>query len=166
MDMYSIFRIQYVHITPDSIVQYTPKYSIYNKQETILKNNKTQEQLIAENFYEYIRTKAKRYIDIGFNEYRKADAFNQPSCTMTKERLLQLIRGCKQVIGYRGQTPETAFKGLEIQGFYQLMELLHFQVIKQRIEKMKSKGDIVDELHIEHIMSGQKMKLYNKVKSK
>jgi len=27
MDMYSILRIQYVHITPDSIVQYTPKYS-------------------------------------------------------------------------------------------------------------------------------------------
>jgi len=28
MDMYSILRIQYVHITPDSIVQYTPKYSV------------------------------------------------------------------------------------------------------------------------------------------
>jgi hypothetical protein len=25
--MYSILRNQYVHITPDSVVQYTPKYS-------------------------------------------------------------------------------------------------------------------------------------------
>jgi len=25
--MYSILRIQYVHYTPDSVVQYTPKYS-------------------------------------------------------------------------------------------------------------------------------------------
>jgi len=31
MDMYSILRIQYVHITPDSIVQYTPKYSMLHK---------------------------------------------------------------------------------------------------------------------------------------
>jgi hypothetical protein len=29
MDMYSILRIHYVHITPDSVVQYTPKYSKY-----------------------------------------------------------------------------------------------------------------------------------------
>ena len=28
MDMYSILRIYYVHITPDSVVQYTPKYSL------------------------------------------------------------------------------------------------------------------------------------------
>ncbi|KKL94527.1 hypothetical protein LCGC14_1863780 [marine sediment metagenome] len=27
--MYSILRIQYVHYTPDSVVQYTPKYSIF-----------------------------------------------------------------------------------------------------------------------------------------
>jgi hypothetical protein len=28
IDMYSILRIQYVHITPNSVVQYTPKYSV------------------------------------------------------------------------------------------------------------------------------------------
>ena len=27
--MYSLLRIQYVHYTPDSVVQYTPKYSLY-----------------------------------------------------------------------------------------------------------------------------------------
>ena len=26
--MYTLLRIQYVHYTPDSVVQYTPKYSV------------------------------------------------------------------------------------------------------------------------------------------
>ena len=32
--MYSILRIQYVHYTPDSVVQYTPKYSDYQTEST------------------------------------------------------------------------------------------------------------------------------------
>jgi len=31
--MYTILRIQYVHYTPDSVVQYTPKYSLPQKQQ-------------------------------------------------------------------------------------------------------------------------------------
>jgi hypothetical protein len=36
MDMYSILRIHYVHITPDSVVQYTPKYSELFKLQIML----------------------------------------------------------------------------------------------------------------------------------
>lgn len=131
-----------------------------------MKNNKTQEQLIADNFYEYIRTKAKRYIDIGFIEYRKTDAYNEPSGNMTKEDLARLIRGCKQILEYQGMTAVTPFEGLEISGFYKLMTMLHFKLIKQGIFEWKATVEIVDEMHMEHIMSGQKMVLYNKVTSK
>ena len=34
--MYSILRIQYVHYSPDSVVQYTPKYSGTNPASSVL----------------------------------------------------------------------------------------------------------------------------------
>jgi len=130
-----------------------------------MKNDKDQEQLIADNFYEYIRTKAQRYINIGLDEYQKNDAFDQPSGYLSKEDLEKLINGCKQVLQYQGMTPETAFENLEITGFYKLMELFHFEVVKQRTVKMKDDGHIVDEMHLVHIMSGQTMILFNRVQS-
>ena len=129
-----------------------------------MKKKETTEQLIAENFYEYMRTKAQKYIDVGFAEYRKLDAFNQPGEQMTKEVLVTYVRGCKQVIEYKGLTPETAFEGLGIPGFYKLMELFHYKVVKQRIAKMNHGAGILDEMHMKHRVTGQKMKLYNMVK--
>ena len=129
-----------------------------------MKNKKTQEQLIAENFYEYIRMKVKIYLSDGFEKYRKADAFSQPSGTMTKDRLIRFISGCTQIIEKnKGLSPETPFEGLEIEGFYDLMALFHFKPIRQKIVKMKAKDYIVDEMECEHIITHIKMTLFNKV---
>lgn len=129
----------------------------------IMDKKETMEQLIAENFYEYIRTKAKKYLDIGFEKYRKQDAFSMPPDTMIKESLIIYARGCKQVVDYKGLTPETPFEGLRIPGFYQLMELFHFKVVKKQIAKMMPGNGILDEMHMEHTVTGRKMKLYNLV---
>jgi len=130
-----------------------------------MKYNEKEEQLIAENFYEYIRTKAKKFIDVKFIKYREKDAFNKPDGNMTKEMLIQYIMGCKQVIEYKGMTPETAFEGLGIPGFYRLMELFHYEVVKQQIARIEPGIGILDEMHMEHVVTGQKMKLYNLVSS-
>ena len=122
------------------------------------------EQLIVENFYEYIRTKAISYIRIGYEKYRKQDALKKPDCRMTKEIQDLLISGCNQVIGYKGMTPETPFEGLGIPGFYLLMEMFHFKVVRQRIAKIEN-GFFIDEMHMKHIVTGQLMILFNKVKS-
>ena len=130
-----------------------------------MENTESMEQLIVENFYEYIRTKAKTYIHIGYEKYRKQDAFRKPGCRMTKEMQNLFISGCNQVIDYKGLTPETPFKGLGIPFFYLLMEMFHFKVIQQRIAKIKPGMGILDEMHMEHKVTGNKMKLYNFVAS-
>ena len=128
-------------------------------------NTEELDKLIVENFYEYIRTKAKTYTRIGYEKYRKHDAFKKPECRMTKEMQKCFISGCNQVIEYKGMTPDTAFEGLEIPGFYLLMELFHFKVVLQRIAKIEN-GTILDEMHMEHEVIGKRMTLYNKVISK
>mgnify|MGYP007066235982 FL=1 len=130
-----------------------------------MKNSEATEQLIVDNFYEYIRVKAKRYLKAGYKKYRHYDAFNQPRIRMTKKADELLKTGCKQVVGYRGMTIETAFDGLGIPGFYRLMELFHYKVVKQRIADIGN-GIILDEMHLEHMVTRQKMKLYNRVNRK
>jgi len=129
-----------------------------------MKDDKAIEQLIAENFYEYIRTKAKTYTRLGYEKYSKHDAFGKPGGRITKEIQGLLISGCNQVIEYKGLTPETAFEGLGIPGFYLLMEMFHFKVVQQRIVKNEN-GTILDEMHMEHEVIGKRMTLYNKVVS-
>lgn len=130
-----------------------------------IKLSKELEKLAVENFYEYIRTKAIRFLKVGCEEYQKKDAFHMPNCKVDKKTLALLQAGCLQVTKYRGLTIETAFRGLGIPSFYRLLELFHFNVVEQRTVKMT--GDyIMDEMFMEHEVTGQKMRLFNKVERK
>ena len=120
------------------------------------------ERLMIENFYEYIRSKAKTFYLSGYKKYRRHDAFGQPAFRMTP-RMQSLIKsGCWQVLDCKGLTPADPFDELGIPGFYRLMEMFHYKVVAQRIAKA-GETFIIDEMHMVHTVMGQKMILYNKV---
>lgn len=130
-----------------------------------IKLSKELEKLAVENFYEYIRTKAIRFLKVGCEEYQIKDAFHMPNYKVDKKTLALLQEGCLQVTKYRGLTMDTAFELLGIPLFYRLLELFHFNVVEQRTAKMTD-DYIMDEMFMEHNVTGQKMRLFNKVKRK
>ena len=117
------------------------------------------QELAIDNNYEYIKTKAKNYIEIGADRYRKGDAFQMPLCNWTEEDLVQIESGCKQLLDYKGLTIEDSFKGLTIVGFYNLMLLFHFNNVKRKTH-YKNKP-FIDEIVFKHSVSDVKIRLFN-----
>ncbi|MCK9204531.1 MAG: hypothetical protein M0P58_08890 [Bacteroidales bacterium] len=122
------------------------------------------EGLVILNFYEYIRTKALLFLEIGPIEYRKRDALGMPGYRISMNGLAILESGCRQVIDYKGLTKGEPFEGLGIPGFYRLMKLFHYQVQKQATSG-RGEDYFLDEMYMKHRMTDQKMKLYNRVHS-
>ena len=119
-------------------------------------------KLASDNFYEYIQVKAERYLDVGYEKYRESDAMHMPDFQMSNQMLELMRNGCTQIIHFRGLTSDSAFEDLGIQAFYKLMELFHYKVIIQSIARSE-KEFFIDEMHMEHMVTGQKLTLYNKV---
>jgi len=122
-------------------------------------------KLAIKNFYEYIRVKAERFLTIGHTQYRKDDAFNQPDERLSNKNVELLKTGCLQVLEYKGLTEETAFEGIGIEGVYKLMALFHYKVVSQSIDQNEI-DFFIDEMNMEHVVTGQKMKLFNKIPKK
>jgi len=120
------------------------------------------ETLAIQNFYEYIRVKADRFLTIGPENYRKEDYFNQPEEGISNIIIELLKKGCIQILTYKGLTIKTAFIDIGIEGFHRLMALFHYKIKKQRII-LRGRDFIIDEMNMEHTVSGEKMKLFNKV---
>ncbi|HNW77101.1 MAG TPA: hypothetical protein PKJ28_09475 [Bacteroidales bacterium] len=121
------------------------------------------ERLAIESFYEYIRTKAKHFIRTGHVNYTKGDAFGQPGLSLPETDHVLLLSGCDQVIRYRGLTPDTPFEGLGIGGFYRLMNMFHYEKVKQTIAA-NEEDHFLDKILFRHVVSGHEMVLFNKVR--
>jgi hypothetical protein len=120
------------------------------------------EEPVSIDVYEYIHTKAINYLELGPEKYRKGDAFRQPGEDLSINDLNTLQSGCKQILLNKGLTPETALEGLGIRGFYLLMQLLHFRVVKQMIKSIEA-DFILDKMEMIHMVTGQRINLFNKV---
>jgi hypothetical protein len=118
----------------------------------------------SENYFTggYIFTKAERYLKIGADNYRNKDFFHQPPENLSRELLEKLEDGCRQFTMERGYSKDNPLENIEIDGFYCLMDLFHFKVIEQGIAVI-DEDYYIDKMVAQHIMSGDKMILYNKV---
>ena len=121
------------------------------------------QQLIVDNHFEYIRTKAKKYLEEGPDKYRLHDAFDQPDEDYDKIELMDIEKGCKQILEYKGLTIETAFEGLGIKVMYQLLHLFHFKSISQRATSVDNA--FIDKIIFRHVITEDKVTLFNKVKN-
>ncbi len=122
-------------------------------------------KLAVDSGYEYIRTKALRFIAVGVIVYRKTDALGMPDNDLESEDIDLLMIGCRQVAEFKGLTHETAFEGLGIFGFYRLMELFHYAAGNQAI--IDSGEDwIMDKMLMKHIVTRREIVLFNKVTQK
>ena len=117
--------------------------------------------------YVYIQVKAKHFLDVGYMEYTKDDAFHQPGQNLTTGELFLLTSGCEQIADDRGLTIENPFEGLGIKGFYSLMRMFHFRSIQQEAN-FTDDDFIIDKITFQHRVTGEMLQivLFNKVMKK
>lgn len=104
-----------------------------------LMNSDDQEYCIL-NQFSYIFTKAELYLQIGPENYRKEDFFQQPPLKLDTTDMESIRYGCEQIVEGRGFNFSTPLQGLGVSGFYRLMGLFHFQ-----FESRKTKYSFIYE---------------------
>jgi hypothetical protein len=122
-------------------------------------------ELVVDYFYEYLRTKANIYLDLGPEKYRSDDFLNMPLKEWDSKTYDCIEAGSRQINNYGGLTPETAFTNLGIDGFYKLMAMFHYRILKQSM-KRTGNGEIIDKMIVQHSITGKEVILFNLVKHK
>ena len=112
----------------------------------------------------YFLNKAELYLKIGPERHRQADALGMPDESFSPGEMYAIRRGMEQICQSRGYTPEKPFVDLDIAGFYALMRTLHFNLARQVLaEYREADGEILDEMHMAHVLDGEEIVLYNLV---
>ena len=110
----------------------------------------------------YLHGKAEQYLEKGVESYRNLDAFEMPPKEWDEEVLDKVRSGMEQIFNLRGHSPESPLEGLGIRGFYALLETFHFELLLQAVVG-QDETTFLDEMHMNHQITGQKLTLYNKV---
>ncbi|MDP8268588.1 MAG: hypothetical protein P9L97_07675 [Candidatus Tenebribacter davisii] len=121
------------------------------------------QELADKYFYDYICEKTTSFLKKGNEEYRKSDFYDMPQEDWPDEIIKKLKEGCQQILEYIGLTPDTAFRNLEVDGFYRLMELFHYEFVRQAIHRTENKY-FIDKMEMKHVQTNQTIVLYNTVK--
>jgi hypothetical protein len=113
----------------------------------------------------YIQEKARLFLKMKPEIYRKNDALGRPEPDLTEEELNLIKLGCRQIIEGKGKTPDNPLVDIGIHGFYLLIDLFHFELSMQMMVKMNVEG-VLDRMECEHIVTGEELVLFNLVKKK
>jgi hypothetical protein len=111
----------------------------------------------------YIHFKAYKYLKIGPDAYSSQDALGMPPQGAPPHLLALVEQGCRQIVDWRGISPETPLQGLGINGFYRLIEVFHFKVVGQSAT-FGDDDSVMDKMTIKHGVTGEEITLYNLVK--
>jgi hypothetical protein len=110
----------------------------------------------------YVIHKASRYKALGPEIYRLGDYFRQPAPDLDDELLVTIALGMNQLAQSKGFDELTPLEGIGIEGFYALINVLHFEVSLQALVNQTPKG-FLDRMEIKHVITGMPLTLYNLV---
>ena len=117
---------------------------------------------VAPPTFAYLFFKAKRYLKVGPEIYRKGDFFKMPPEDCSDLLLAAIQRGMEQISRSRGYSSDKPFTGIGIDGFYALLSTLHFELEKQSVTLL-DEDILLDEMHMRHRVTGERIVLYNAV---
>ena len=114
--------------------------------------------------YEYIRYKAFVFLTLGPDAYREFDAFNQPPAGWPELAQDAVTIGCRQLLDWKGLTPEQPLDGVGIGGFYSMLRIFHFGCVMQEALALESDPvHFCDRMQMRHVVNGDQLTLYNRV---
>lgn len=125
--------------------------------------NEEQETML-ENQFPYIYSKANQFLQMGADTYRKGDFFKQPPEEMSQEDLDILQLACRQIAEGKGFDKNKPLTGLGVSGFYDVMQLFHFQSKSRETFYQFRLGEekgALDCITFQHRVDGREATLYN-----
>ncbi|RAR73722.1 hypothetical protein [Flavobacterium aciduliphilum] len=123
-----------------------------------------EKQIMEDNRFPYIFSKAWMYLKKGPEIYRKHDAFQQPPSDFDDEELQILTDGCNQILRGVGMTENNPFTNLDVFGFYNLFRLFHFDYIDRKTNHyftLNGKQGILDCITFQHYVDDSQVVYYN-----
>ena len=121
-----------------------------------------EKQISLDNSFPYIFTKANFFILDGPKSYSKKDALGLPDDSFSKNDLMLINIGCKQIIKGVGLTMDKPLKNLGINGCHKLFQLFHYKFLDQKAYR-NDDGSFLDEMTFEHIVNKKRVTYYNLV---
>lgn len=125
--------------------------------------SESQQLHALEQQFPYLFTKAALFLEQGAETYRSTDFFHEPK-TIDPEELTILAVGCSQLCMGKGLKESDPLTELGVTGFYQLMQMMHFQPTSRTTKR----GIYIDEIRgtldcisFRHAMDGRTSTLYN-----
>ena len=118
-----------------------------------------QRQEVGEIVRGYIRHKAKRFLELGHERYRKGDALEKPSQDLEAVYLDALSELCGQLVSGKGFDAESPLTTSHVPASYALIDLFHFGVAERRSNYRLANG-ILDEFLCRHVVTGTSIKLF------
>jgi len=113
--------------------------------------------------FPYLFTKAALFLEQGAVSYRTSDFFQEPK-TNDPEELDIIANGCRQLCMGKGLWDHAPFTQLGVTGFYQLMQLMHFQAASRKTQRGFYVDDLrgtLDCISFRHAMDFRTATLYN-----
>jgi len=111
----------------------------------------------------YIHFKAYNYVKIGPEAYSDQDAFGMPPKGAPPHLLALIELGCRQIVDWKGISSDRPLQGLGISGFYRMIEVFHFEMVRQSAT-FGDDGSVMDKITIKHSVTGEEITLFNLVK--
>ncbi len=120
------------------------------------------QDLVLANHFVYFRTKVTHVLAGGLDAHLARDALGRPAPRPSPPLRAKLLHGCKQLVAWRGLTPQTALTGLDIDGFYALAGLLRLELIAQGARRVGERH-MLDRMELVDPISGFAPVLWNLV---
>ena len=108
---------------------------------------------------EYIRHKAKRFLELGPEIYRKADALKKPPQDLEPVCLEGLFDLCGQLVAGKGFDAESPLTTSHVPVSFALIDLFHFEVAERRSNYGLANG-ILDVFLCRHSVTGREVTLF------
>ena len=110
----------------------------------------------------YLQVKARRYVEVGPETYRRQDFFRRPDAGMDEEDLAVLMHGMKQLADGAGAAPDRPLTGIGIRGFNDMRYTLHLEFAGQDIVG-ETDTEFLDLMRCRHVVTDEVIELYNLV---
>jgi len=106
----------------------------------------------------YVQAKARRYMGMGTDRYRRADHFHLPPADLSLVDHLAITSGMGQLATDCGGSASDPIIGLTVEQMHRLLDTLHFRVVSHRL--CTGRRGVVDEYRAEHLVTGKPLIVY------
>ena len=108
----------------------------------------------------YIGHKAARLLEVGFEAYRKEDAFKYPPRKLSPREADNIKKGAQQLVNRQGYDSSTPIRDIDLNDLILLMACFHFALKRKSLTSEFNDECWNDTAVFQHVMTEQEVTIY------